>query len=331
MPVTMDDIAKAAGVTLSTVSRALADSPRVNAATRVQVQRLAREMGYVPSAIARGLATRRSFTLGIVVRDIVDPFVAELVRIMDVHALELGYSLILSHAGNNDAREQVALRILRQQRVAAIIMPDSSVPDSFLTRMAGAGMPLVLLNRMHYPYSIGMDNTGGGELAVNHLASLGHRRIAYIGSLRCQAENDDRQKGYEQALVKRGLPVDGSLITLADTWPEGGQSCMRRLLTLDEPPTAVFCFNDLMAIGAIGAVYSAGLQVPQDISIVGFDNIELGAFVCPPLTSIAQDKEQFARLAVDMAHALATGQPAPERTILPGRLVVRASTRHISQ
>ncbi len=326
MPVTMDDVARAAGVALSTVSRALSDNPRVNVATRAQIQKLAREMGYVPSAIARGLATKRTYALGVVVHDIVDPFQAELVRLIDMRALELGYSLLLSHSGDEEQREQQAINILRQQRVDAIIMPDSSVSDSFLSQVASEGMPVVLLNRMSYPYSIEIDNVGAGEMAAIHLLDLGHRRIAYIGGTRTQPENDDRQSGYARALEKRGQSVDPALITLGNGWSDGGRDCMREFLKLAHPPTAVFCYNDLTAFGAIGAIQAAGLRVPQDISVVGFDDIALASILHPPLTSIAQDKEQMAKLAVEMAHALATGKPAAPRTILPGRLVVRAST-----
>jgi DNA-binding LacI/PurR family transcriptional regulator len=330
MTVTMDDVAKAAGVALSTVSRALSNNPRVSVTTRTHIQKLAREMGYVPSAIARGLATKKTFTLGVVVRDIVDPFLAELVRLIDLHALELGYSLILSHSGNDERRELAAINLLRQQCVDAIIMPDSSVSDSFLSKVADGGIPVVLLNRTSYRYSIGIDNVNCGEMAVNHLLDLGHRRIAYVGGLRCKSESDDRESGYVRALEKRKLPVDLSLIALGDSWSDGGKECMRKLLNLGHPPTAVFCFNDLTAFGATSAIQSAGLRVPQDISVIGFDDIELSSVLYPPLTSIAQDKEQMAKLGVGMAHALATGKPASERTILPGRLVVRASTAKAS-
>ncbi len=224
MPVTMDDVAKAAGVALSTVSRALTDNPRVAPPTRKRIQKLAREMGYVPSAIARGLATKRTFSLGVVVRDIVDPFLAELVRLIDVYALEFGYSLILCHSGNDERREKAAINILRQQRVDAIIMPDSSISDSFLSQVVHNGIPLVLTNRPGYPYSIDIDDVGCGELATNHLLDLGHRRIAYIdGSLRCKIESDERLKGYRRALEKRGLAFDPSLIALGDSWPDGGR------------------------------------------------------------------------------------------------------------
>jgi len=153
MHVTMNDVAKAAGVALSTASRALANNPRVSVTTREQIQKLAREMGYVPSAIARGLATKRTYALGVVVRDIVDPFIAELVRLIDVHALELGYSLILSHSGNAEQRERAAINILRQQRVDAIIMPDSSVSDSFLSQVTNEGIPIHFIDFDGRPYA----------------------------------------------------------------------------------------------------------------------------------------------------------------------------------
>jgi DNA-binding LacI/PurR family transcriptional regulator len=330
MPVTMDDVAKAAGVALSTVSRALSDNPRVSLTTREQIQKLAREMGYVPSAIARGLATNRTWSLGVVVRNIVDPFLAELVRLIDMRALELGYSLILSHSGNDEQREPAAISLLLQQRVDAIIMPDSSVSDTFLSKVTDQGIPVVLLNRADYAYSIQVDNVGGGEMAVNHLLDLGHRRIAYIGSQSCKAESDDRQKGYEHALASRGISVDPSLIAFAGRWSEDGHSLMCRFLSLPHPPTAVFCFNDLTAFGAIAGIQSAQLRVPQDISVVGYDDIALSSVLYPPLTSIAQDKERMAKMAVDMANALAADEQVPERLVLPGRLVVRSSTNRIS-
>jgi LacI family transcriptional regulator, repressor for deo operon, udp, cdd, tsx, nupC, and nupG len=287
-------------------------------------------MGYVPSAIARGLATRRTFSFGVVVRDIVDPCQAELVRLIDMHALELGYSLILSHSGNDDRRELAAINILRQKRVDAIIMPDSSVSDSFLAQVTKNGIPVVLLNRPSYPYSIGIDSVGAGRIAVTHLLDLGHRRIAYIGSSRYRAESNERQSGYLLALRERGIAMDPSLITASDNRSGEEPGCMQKLLKLESPPTAVFCFNDMTAFGAISAIQSVGLRVPQDISVVGFDDIPLAAVLFPPLTSIAQDNEQMARLAVEMANALATGKPAAERTILSGRLVVRASTSILS-
>jgi DNA-binding LacI/PurR family transcriptional regulator len=200
MPVTMDDVAKSAGVAISTVSRALADNPRVSIRTRKHIQKLARDMGYAPSAIARALATHRTWSLGVVVRDIVDPFLAELVQLIDAHALELGYSLILSHAGNDDHRELAAIQLLRQKRVDAIIMPDSSVSDSFLSKVADESTPVVLVSRLSYPYSIGTDNIAAAGMAVDHLADLGHHRMAYIGGLRCKTESDERSEEHTSEL-----------------------------------------------------------------------------------------------------------------------------------
>lgn len=325
MAVTIKDIARVAGVSYGTVSRALNDSPRVKPETRIRIQRLAQEMGYEPSALGRGLATRRSKSLGVAVLDITDPFIAELVRAIDRVALDHGYSLILSHCGGDPERELAAIRLLRQRRADAIIVPDPRVADSLLLREPGDA-PVVLINRRTYQYSVSTDNQAAARDAVRHLLSLGHTRIAYIGSCLNLTENPERLAGYQQALAEAGLAPPAEYLVEADGWPEGGQRAMRRLLALPHPPSAVFCFNDLTALGAIEAVRSAGLRVPDDLSVAGFDDIYLARYSSPPLTTVAQQSDRMARLAVEMALALIEGTPLPTDTTLPGRLVVRQST-----
>ncbi|MEW5956578.1 MAG: LacI family DNA-binding transcriptional regulator, partial [Chloroflexota bacterium] len=280
--ITIQDVATAAGVSLSTVSRALANSPRVKAETRHRIQQLAEEMGYIPSAIARGLATRRTYTLGIVVMDITDPFIAELVRAIDMTAVERGYSLILSHCGSHPERELAAINTLRRHHVDAVIVPDPMVSDTVLPRLQEYNFPVVLINVQTYAHAICTDNIGGVRLAVEYLLDLGHTRIAYLGSQRNERENSQRQAGYKQAITDRGLPPGPIVIGQGDGWMEAGRSGMAQLLTLPQPPTAVLCFNDLSAIAAMGAARSAALRVPQDISIVGFDNINLSPYLDPP-------------------------------------------------
>jgi DNA-binding LacI/PurR family transcriptional regulator len=211
MPLAMKDIAEAAGVTESTVSRALANSPRVKLETRRRIQHLAREMGYVPSAIARGLATKRTSTLGVVVMDIADPFIAEVVSALDGKARDCGYSLILSSCGTDPQREMSAIKLLLQQRVDAVIVPDPLVADSTLPQLEGIGVPVILMNRKHYAYSVRTDNLNAARLAVDHLLELGHRRIAYIGGSRRPEESLERQAGYRAALMARGILVDPAL------------------------------------------------------------------------------------------------------------------------
>ncbi len=326
MTVSMKDVAQAAGVSLSTVSRALADSARVNPETRERIQGIAREMGYLPSAIARGLATRRTHTLGVVVMDITDPFIAEIVRNIDRTALNHGYSLILSSCGSDPQRELTAIRFLRQHRVDAIIVPDPFIGETSLPLLEESGVPVILINKKRYLHSVGIDNVHAAQLGVNHLLDLGHTRTAYIGGSRSPEESMERRYGYEQALVARGIAPDPSLVVEGNGWPEGGSLGMERLLKLHEPPSSVFCFNDVTAIGAIQAAFTAGLRVPDNISIIGFDDINLAPYLMPPLTTIAQPKDQMAQLAVEMALSLLDGEQPPDDVTLRGKLVVRGST-----
>jgi len=326
--ITIQDVAVAAGVSLATVSRALADSPRVKPETRRRIQALAKEMGYTPSAIARGLATKRTWTLGVAVRDIADAYIAELVRCIDRQALQRGYTLLLSHSGDDPKREPAAINILRQQRVDGIIVADPSVDDALLTAVGEDGTPAIVIDRPQSPYSVGTDNLAAAQMAVEHLLDLGHTRIAYIGDTRNWQESEERWAGYERGLAQRGLSPSPPLTSgRGGGWTAMGRACGEYLLQLPEPPTAVFCYNDLTAIGAIGALYAAGLRVPEDMSVVGYDDISLARHFEPPLTTIAQDKERLAELAVEMLLELINGQePARKRLLLPGQLVVRAST-----
>lgn len=323
--VSMLEIAQIAGVSLSTVSRALANSPRVKLETRQRIQKLAQEMGYLPNAIARGLATRRTFTLGVVAVDITDPFIAEFIQAIDQAALSSGFSVILSNCRGDPQRELAAINTLRQRRVDGIIVPDPLVADTSLSLLAEAGVPIVLFNQKQYPYSICTDNVDGARQAVRHLLDLGHKRIAYMGKSH-REDSLERQTGYKQALLGVGIFPDPALIVEADSSPGGGWHIFKQLLDLPAPPTAVFCFDDLTAVGIISAAQSGGLRVPDHLSVVGFDDIGLSSYLAPPLTTIAQQVERISHLMVDMVSKLLEGHREPIQVTLPGKLVVRATT-----
>lgn len=325
--VSMQDIAEVAGVSLSTVSRALADNPRVKLATRQRIQRLANDLGYLPNAIARGLATNRTNTIGVVVRDIADPFIAEFVRTVDKTALDRGYSVTLSNCDADPQRELTAINGLRQKRVDGIIVPDIVVGPDSIPLLEQIGVPVILINQKNYRYSVSTDNITAARQGVNHLLDLGHNRIAYISSSRNRDDSLERQTGYEQALESSGVSLDPALIVKGNhDASKGGQQAFEYLFSLPQPPTAIFCFDDMTAMGVINAAYTAGVGVPDQLSVLGFDDIDLAGYLTPPLTTISQQKEKMARITVEMLLDVLDGKEFPANVVLPGELIIRDST-----
>jgi DNA-binding LacI/PurR family transcriptional regulator len=329
MSVSIKDIAKAAGVSPSTVSRALSDHPRISLETKERIRCLATEMGYSPSAVARSLVTQRTSIIGLAVAWVSDPFLAQLVRGIEDTALEHGYTIMLSSFYGEPDREREVLSAFHERRVDGIIVQSSCLdayPRSLLSRF---GLPVVFINCPEYIYSVCTDNLHGGRLATEYLLDLGHSRIGYIAAERGGRTNLNRLGAYKEALQGRGIAFDPALVALGDGYAGGGEEAMSRLLALSSPPTAVFCYNDLTAIGAALAVREAGLQVPDDISLAGFDDIELAAYLHPPLTTVRQPAYELGRRAMKMIlDLMADGQKATN-VMLKGELVVRQSCRRL--
>jgi DNA-binding LacI/PurR family transcriptional regulator len=329
MAVSIKDIAKAADVSYSTVSRALNDSPRVNPETKQQIQRIAAEMGYLPSAVARSLVTRRTHTIGIVVSTITDLFYAEVIHAIEETALDFRYGVILTNSGGEPSRELKAIRALRERRVDGIILVSGCSSREDLRAEKGIDIPVVIINNVHQEHighSVEVDSLAGARAATRHLLDLGHRRIAHIAGPSREWDSVERQGGYEQALQAYGLPVDPALIARGDNRPQGGVEAVQQLLALPSRPTAVFCYNDATALGAMRASRAAGLHIPQDLSVVGFDDIDIAPYLEPPLTTVAQPKREMGEKAVQMVLDLLAGDQAVHDCVLPSRLVVRAST-----
>jgi DNA-binding LacI/PurR family transcriptional regulator len=337
MAVSIKDIARVAGVSYSTVSRALSDSPRVNRQTKAHIQRIAAEMGYLPSAVARSLVTRRTNTLGVVVTTITDLFFAEVIHAIEETALKHSYNVILTNSGGCPERELAALRSLRERRVDGIILISGCTSKETFCAEEGMDIPIVIINnayREHIGHSVEVDNAAGSRDAIRHLLALGHRRIAHIAGPAREWDAVERLRGYEEALQAGGLAVDPDLIVPGDNRPEGGIASMQQLLALPVRPTAVFCYNDATAMGAMRAARSSGLRIPDDLSIVGFDDIDLAPYFEPPLTTVAQPKRKMGEMAVEMILKLLSDARQPGQSnqatvkdcVLPSRLVVRAST-----
>ena len=333
--VSIKDIARAVGVSHSTVSRALHDNPLVNHKTKARIQDLAREMGYSPDARARSLVTGRSYTVGVVVTTIADPFVAEVVQGVESTAHDHGYTVILSSSNSEPEREIAAVEMLRAKRVDCVIVTSSRIGALYLEHLERIGGPVVLINNHneqsgHYTYTVTVDNRQGSFLATSYLIQLGHHRIAYIAGPADHSSDIERMAGYYQALRKQGIPHEPTLIVPGDGRSAGGMRAVGTLLNMSEPPSAVFCYNDMTAIGVLRAARGAGVRIPADLAVIGFDDIPFASYVTPSLTTINQPKIVMGRLAIEMSLTLMQAENLAsvklEDIVVKGELVVREST-----
>jgi DNA-binding LacI/PurR family transcriptional regulator len=331
---TIYDIAKKANVSPSTVSRALQDHPRIGAETKARIQTLAKEMGYVPSAVARGLKTSRSNVLGVIVHRIEDPFLTELLRGIEDTLHGSGYSLFLAASQKDPEREREVVQAMSERRVDGVILSSSRFSLKSLHQLDHYGIPSVLINNQAKwepdRYSIYHNEVYAMNQILEHVIDLGHKRIAFLGNSRGGRTTAERQQGFEESLDQTGMEIAPDYIAFGETGiPEGGAQGMRKLLKLKEMPTAVVCHNDMMAIGAIQAVHQAGLRVPEDISVTGFDNIDLAAYINPPLTTFHQPRYELGQQAANMMLRVLNGDKGsqqPDVVVLRGKLIERAST-----
>jgi DNA-binding LacI/PurR family transcriptional regulator len=312
----------------------LSDSPLITAETKAQIKRIAREMGYTPDARARSLVMGETRTVGVVVTTIADPFMAPVVQGIESAAYENGYSVILASANSDPAREIAAVEMLQSKRVDGVIVTASRVGALYQDHLERIGVPVVLLNNHseqsgRYLYTVTVDNQHGAHLATQHLIGLGHRRIAYIAGHANHSSNTARMEGYRQALSEAGISFAPDLIAPGDGKMDAGMRALPALMNLSERPTALFCYNDMTAIGVLRAARQLGLVIPHDLSIVGFDDIVFASFVTPPLTTIAQPQFDMGQQAMRMLLTrIRQSSDAPvSDVVIKGKLLVRESTR----
>jgi DNA-binding LacI/PurR family transcriptional regulator len=339
MSVSIKDIAKAAGVSHSTVSRALSESPLVSAETKARIQRLAREMGYSPDAQARSLVMGRTQTLGVVVTTITDPFIAEIVQAIERTAHNHGYSVILASSNAEPEREIAAVEMLHSKRADGVVVTSSRVGALYQDHLDRLGVPVVLINshseqRGPYMFSINVDNQHGGWLATKHLIEQGHRTIAYITGPADHSDDLGRLLGYRKALRQADIKFNPGLVVAGTGRAGGGERALPELLALEEPLTAVFCYNDMTAIGVLRAARQIGISVPGELAVVGFDDIPLALYVQPPLTTISQPKPEMGKRATEMVLVLLSsdGQAVADvsNVVVKGKLIVRGSSGAIA-
>ncbi|HHY46093.1 MAG TPA: LacI family transcriptional regulator [Firmicutes bacterium] len=329
MPVTIKDVARRSGVSKATVSRVLNNIPVVREDTRRAVLEATRALGYTPDALARGLTTKKTRTVALVVSDIRNPFFPEVARGVEDLLNNYNYNVMLCNTDGRPEKEEAYIRLLLEKRVDGIIFASVKMGASDLSRLQKRGLPFVLAGRT-LPGAdadvVVVDSVLGGYQATMHLLQLGHTRIGYVSGPAGVSASVDRHRGYEQALRHNGLDPSPELVAVGDFTQEGGYAGASRLLSLEKPPTAIFCANDIMAIGALEAIYERGLKVPEDVAIVGFDDIPFARLRNIQLTTVMYPKYDLGAIAARMLIERIEN-PAPDRlakqVILPPRLIIR--------
>lgn len=335
MAITIKDIAKRVGVSHSTVSRALRVNKLVSSETAKRIRQVAKEMGYRPSAVARSLKTKRTQVLGVIVSNISDPFFSEILNGIEVSAQAGGYSLFIAASQHDPIKERQIVQTMMEQRTDGVIICSSSFSPEHGRQLLSYGFPVVVVNHQaseSFNYSIYHDDVDGSYQVTQHLNSLGHKRIAYLGNAQSGRTTQDRLRGFMDAMAASNLEVPESYIHHVEGGdPILGQESIEYFKLIVPRPTAIVCFNDMLAIGVLKGCEMAGWRVPEDLSVTGFDNITYSAFTTPCLTTFDQPKfsigQEAAQLLLDLLQA--EGGIIPDRPnvkILKGRLLVRGST-----
>jgi LacI family transcriptional regulator len=329
--VTIKEVARDAGVSVATVSRVLSGKGGVREATRRRVLEVARELDYVPHGAAQSLITRVTRTVGVILPDAHGEFFSELVRGIDLVSRAAGYHLLVS-GFHSDSRDLVAILQATRGRVDGLIVMSPEADIRLLRQSLGEPVPVVLLNcaiESDEHDAIDVDNYGGARAVVEHLAGLGHRRIAMVTGPEHNVDSCERLRGFRDgmaAISGNGAGAEAAELP-GDFTEHGGYLAGRHLLELEPRPTAVFAANDMSAVGILCALAEAGVRVPDEMTVVGFDDVPLARYLTPPLTSVAASMAEVGRRAMERL-VLAMLDPAahrPERERLPARLVVRSS------
>jgi len=334
MASTLEEVAQVAGVSRSTVSRVINESPHVSTETREKVWQAIQTSGYQPHAAARSLVTNRSRIISMIIPEVVatlfsDPFFALLLRGATDACNAQRYHMMLSLFTDAAKRQEMYRRVLHGGLVDGVIVASSPLDDPLIPDLQKDHIPFVSIGQrpeetVHY---VDVDNAGGARMATEHLIRLGHRRIATITGRLDGVAGRDRLRGYRQALEGRRIPVQDRLIVEGDFTEGGGAAAARQLLSAS--PTAIFAASDLMAIGALKALRDAGLHVPQDVALVGFDDVPVASVIEPALTTVRQPIERLGAMAVeivlDILHNEQDVESSTHRIVLPTELVVRAS------
>nr|HDH3837827.1 DNA-binding transcriptional regulator CytR [Salmonella enterica] len=328
---TMKDVALKAKVSTATVSRALMNPDKVSQSTRSRVEQAALEVGYFPQSMGRNVKRNESRTILVIVPDICDPFFSEIIRGIEVTAAEQGYLVLIGDCAHQNQKEKTFLNLIITKQIDGMVLLSSRLPFDASVEEQRNLPPMVMSNEfapeLELP-TVHIDNLTAAFNAMNYLLDLGHKRIGCIAGPEDMPLCHYRLQGYVQALRRSGIVVDPHYIARGDFTFEAGANALKQLLEQPLPPTAVFCHSDVMALGVLSWAKRQGLKVPDDLSIIGFDNIALAEFCDPPLTTVAQPRFDIGREAMLLLLDQMQGQNVSSGSrLMDCELIIRGSTR----
>ena len=328
----LQEVARRAKVSIATVSRVLNKSEKVVPETRAIVEQALRDLEYRPSRVARRLRMKdgRAHLVGLIIPDIQNPFYAEIARGVEDAAYTAEYALLLCNSDESSEKEQFYLDVMRSESVDGIVLPPFDETDAAVTAIMKTGMPVVCVDRSLSKEKtdlVEVDNYRGAYEAVSHLISKGHRSIGLIEGRIQVSTNRERRRGYLDALAEGGIPVRKDLMREGDFRQESGRILAGQLLDLKKPPTALFALNNLMTIGALNAIHQRNLKVPEDVAIVGFDDLPFAEALDPPLTVVRQPAYEVGKQAMELLlkRIMEPTRSTVTMRLLP-QLIIRRST-----
>jgi LacI family transcriptional regulator len=331
MKATIYDIAKEAGVSIATVSKVINGKGKISVETRNAVFAIMERFDFQPSVIASALTGKKTFTLGLLVPDISNPFFAEIARAIEDQGHQLGYSVVMCNTDNKDEKVERYISLLLQKSVDGIIIATGIEKKQIVEQLMARGLPIVLIARelpMLAVDTVVVDDYIGGCMAARHLLELGHTDIAILAESQKVSSSRERVRGFKQTMSKAGLLFNEPFLKVCDYKVEDGKSKALELLRGSDRPTAIFACNDMLAIGALQAAKEMEIGVPSALSIISFDNTILSSVTNPPLTTIAQPMEQMGKLAVDLiVENIKEKKQLKQRTVLWPEIVIRESTQ----
>lgn len=328
---TLQDVAQEANVSISTVSRALNNSEKVHPETKAHVRAVANELGYKRSRVARRLRLKdgKASLIGLVIPDIQNPFFADVTRGVEDIAQAQNYGLLLSNSDEDPDKQRLALDILQTEDVDGVIVPPVSEKDPALCQLVETDIAVVCVDRRLRNARVDTiisDNREGAYRAVSHLIDLGHERIAFIGGVPHISTLTERQQGYKQALTESGMPIDSKLVKQANSGQERGRRFTEELLELQDPPTAIFSGNNLTTLGVLAALNEQRVAVPEEMAVVGYDDVPWAQALNPPPTVVDQAGYEMGRRAAEiLVERLQHPGRAPTTRTLEPELIVRRS------